>query len=215
MIKKTFIFFVLLIFLVSTASAATLSVGSKAKYHTIQSAVNAAKDGDTINVAAGTYKENVVVDNKHLKIIGQKGKYPTVYGFKNNEQDQGFDINGFKITKYGVSYVFNTASALVRNNYFMNCNLYIGGQVGDFTIMNNQFIGPKAGISGYDTSYLSITGNKFTKCNIGFEGSLMWTPIVSKNIFTQCGTAVKLYDVPLSGFNGNKYIKNTKNIVVV
>lgn len=213
MIKKTLILCVLLIFLVSTASAATLSVGPKAKYHTIQSAVNAAKNGDTISVAAGTYKENVVVGNKYLKIIGQKGKYPTVYGFNNKSPEGSFDINGFKITKYGVSYVFNTPAMLVRNNYFMNCQLVIHGVISSGSvIMNNQFIGPKAGLTTYDTGNLIITGNRFTKCKIGIDAGDTGIEKASGNIFTQCDFAVKIidwiYGTGLSGFSGNKYVNN-------
>jgi hypothetical protein len=45
--KIILILVVLILVLTSTASAATLKVGSHEKYKTIQSAVNAAKDGDT------------------------------------------------------------------------------------------------------------------------------------------------------------------------
>ena len=37
---------------------------------TIQAAVNAAVSGDTINVAAGTYDEQVVIDGKNLTLQG-------------------------------------------------------------------------------------------------------------------------------------------------
>jgi hypothetical protein len=57
---------------------ATLSIGSKTKYHTIQSAVNAVHDGDTIKVAYGTYKETVQ-NKKSLTILGTN--YPKVDRF--------------------------------------------------------------------------------------------------------------------------------------
>ena len=41
---------------------ATLTVGASGVYSTIQAAVNAANDGDTIVVGTGTYVEQVVVD---------------------------------------------------------------------------------------------------------------------------------------------------------
>jgi nitrous oxidase accessory protein len=49
------------------ASAANLSVGAGAQFTTIQQAVDAAKPGDTVLVAPGTYTENIVV-NKPLTI---------------------------------------------------------------------------------------------------------------------------------------------------
>jgi pectin methylesterase-like acyl-CoA thioesterase len=43
---------------------------SGAVYETIQDAVNAAASGDTIKVSAGTYNENVTINNKALTISG-------------------------------------------------------------------------------------------------------------------------------------------------
>jgi hypothetical protein len=50
-------------------AAATLNVPS-ATYPTIQAAINASSSGDTINVAAGTYVENVFLPHHSLNIIG-------------------------------------------------------------------------------------------------------------------------------------------------
>jgi len=51
------------------ASAANLTVGTGGQFKTIQEAVDAAKPGDTVLVAPGTYTENVVV-SKPLTITG-------------------------------------------------------------------------------------------------------------------------------------------------
>ena len=51
------------------ASAATLTVGAGGQFKTVQQAVDAAKPGDTVLVAPGTYTENVVV-SKPLTITG-------------------------------------------------------------------------------------------------------------------------------------------------
>ncbi len=129
-----------LLLLTSLGSAATISVGktSSYKYHTIQSAVNAAKSGDTILVADGSYPEvvkfrsdvnlqNIVTD---LKIQGAtvNGKYvyPRVYGFDMSHNDAGADINGFKLTRYGIDNSY-CGSHIYRNNYFENCGISIWG----------------------------------------------------------------------------------------
>src|SRR4051795_2426590 len=53
----------------------TLKVGPHARYHSIQKAVNAAKPGDTIKIANGTYRESVKIvgaNKRYLRLIGNK-----------------------------------------------------------------------------------------------------------------------------------------------
>ena len=52
------------------ASAATINVNPG---DSIQAAVNAAVSGDTINIAAGVYEEQVVVVEKDLTLLGEPG----------------------------------------------------------------------------------------------------------------------------------------------
>ncbi|MFN7828934.1 MAG: hypothetical protein ACK5RR_13295, partial [Acidobacteriota bacterium] len=54
----------------SPAPFATLKVGPGETYATIQSAINAAATGDTIEVAPGTYTENLTINGKNLIILG-------------------------------------------------------------------------------------------------------------------------------------------------
>ena len=202
----------MLLFLISTASAATLDVGPKAKYNTIQKAVDASKDGDTIRVAPGTYKENVKIDNKTISLIGTK--YPTVYGFGFESEDyveftHSLNINGFKISRYGVTFADSLSSpapiTTVRNNYFLNCNITLIHRKAGISVINNQFIGPNAGIRAYESSYDKVTGNKFINCEEAAMIRLGSIMKLSGNTFTKCGNCVYSCEAYFGEVSDNKF----------
>lgn len=58
---------------VNAAFAATLTVGPNGDYTTIQNAVDSAQSGDIIQVAAGTYVEQVTVDRPDLDVLTIRG----------------------------------------------------------------------------------------------------------------------------------------------
>jgi parallel beta-helix repeat protein len=97
-------------------SAATLTVGAGGQYTTIQQAMDAAKPGDTVLVAPGTYTENVVV-NKPLTITGTA----TVQAANSSKDvflvtSPGVHIDGLTITggASGVD-VANVSSCVITN----------------------------------------------------------------------------------------------------
>ena len=59
----------------TTAAADTLDVCQDGcTYSSIQSAIDAASDGDRIEIGPGTYNENLTIDNKQLELIGLAGR---------------------------------------------------------------------------------------------------------------------------------------------
>ncbi|RYY28129.1 MAG: nitrous oxide reductase family maturation protein NosD [Chitinophagaceae bacterium] len=89
----------------SNSSATTLRVGSDREYKTINSAIHAAKDGDTILVDKGLYREQNIIINKSVALIGTD--YPILDGEKKYEiisvTGNGVTVAGFRIMHSGIS----------------------------------------------------------------------------------------------------------------
>jgi parallel beta-helix repeat protein len=106
----------------SGVSAGGNSISVPGTYSTIQAAVNNAESGDTIEVAAGTYVENVLVKKDNLQIIGH-GMSDTV--LNGNVTGRGFQIeanqvsvSGFNVTNCETAILVNNASGCsITDNY--------------------------------------------------------------------------------------------------
>ena len=85
-----------------SAKAALTTIYVPTDYLTIQGAINAALNGDTIFVYNGTYFENIVV-NKTVSLIGQSEEN-TIISAKNssinalNVTSSNVNISGFSVT---------------------------------------------------------------------------------------------------------------------
>jgi nitrous oxidase accessory protein NosD len=221
--KKIFLISIVLILCLiiisSTASAATLKVGSKEKYKTIQNAVNAAHEGDTIIVNSGTYRENVHITKNSLTILG-KG-YPKVYGFYNSADGSGeygysnINVNGFSITKNGIDLSGIAVSGqIIRNNYFYSCSAAIAGDMAyNNLIKNNDFT--KGRIVLIDSG-VEIIGNKIKNADIGIvlgQGTGSGSGgTISQNNITGCNVGIEFYGESSADIYDN-YFNNKKNIV--
>ena len=94
---------------------ATLTVGLGGTYSTIQAAVDAAGNGDTIEIAAGIYREQVTVDGKNITIHGAGSgqtiiEAPDAASLVSNASDS----NSGRPTKYAVVTVKGDADATIE-----------------------------------------------------------------------------------------------------
>jgi hypothetical protein len=89
-------------------------VGSGFDYSTIQDAVGHAGNGDVINVAAGTYREQVTVDGKNLTINGA-GAGQTIIESPDAASlvSHASDANSTRPTKYAVVTVTDNADVTI------------------------------------------------------------------------------------------------------
>ncbi|MFH1733646.1 MAG: T9SS type A sorting domain-containing protein [bacterium] len=181
--KKLAITFMALTLLCLSASATILYVPSQ--YGFIQDAVNAAAVGDTIMVAAGTYFENVVI-NQGLYLFGEDmvtttidaggdGRAVTITGVAGSVGA----VRGFALTHTGsgISGSYACCGLLISSsgsgNWDVSWNLFIdnpdigylsfdGGAVHHCIFENNGFNGDyRRGVMASSSSSLNIENNDF------------------------------------------------------
>ena len=91
----------------------TLKVGKHARFHSIQKAVDAAKAGDTVKLADGTYRENV-------KIMGAKKRYLRLIGNKANPAKVVIDGTTLKGAKAQNAVFVNGANQVTVQGLTVN-----------------------------------------------------------------------------------------------
>jgi len=137
------------------AAGDTLHVGSGQTYSTIQAAINAANESDTIYVHSGTYTENIVID-KTLTITGEGSGSTTITG--NNTNDHAVRIKGI-FTSYltGVEMSgFTIQNTIAKSNSF--ADIYIEYSI-SCTISNCILKNSHYGIYAKQTDQCTISTN--------------------------------------------------------
>jgi parallel beta-helix repeat protein len=160
--------------LAGSVSAATLNVPGT--YSTIQAAVNAAFPGDTINVAAGTYTENVLI-NVSVDLNGNGSDVTTVKA--QDDQTPVFNVSAINVnisnfTITGVAGDLLTCNETVRTG----CKAGIGIFADYAGIYGNNITGNMFGVGSFAADYTVVSNNNIENSSIdgiGLGGGTGWT----------------------------------------
>jgi nitrous oxidase accessory protein len=187
------------------ADGRTLHVGKTKPFQSIQRAVDAAENGDTILVDAGVYKEGGIIIQKSIVLKGID--HPVLDGEYKHEilfiKGRNITIDGFKLQNTGRSEIKDIGAIMIYdshhvtaiNNIVDNANFGIALQNSKNCIVKNNSITAYGknevqsgnGIHCWKSDSLLIIGNTITghRDGIYFEfvtNSLVWRNISRKNV---------------------------------
>lgn len=182
-----YLLIIIIIFLTPVLTySATLNVPKQ--YKTIQSAINAAKKGDTVLVYPGTYVENIDFLGKAILVKSARGPVLTIIDgsyagsvvtFNNLCQEKSI-LDGFTVTKGNGSkgggvYCWEFASPTIRNNIITANIANIGGGIYcekfTSTVTNNIITDNVAGTGGGAYCFTLNTGSAEFSNNIIMNNS--------------------------------------------
>ncbi len=209
--------------LAQPAISQVLRVGKLQPFKTIKAALASAKDGDTVLVEAGNYKEqNLVIDKQIvLKGIG----YPLLDGEKKYEvvsvKADHVLVEGFKIVRSGVSSivdmggikVYDAENVVIKNNiieetffgiyiqYGKNCSV-----IGNRMMSSNKIEQQSGnGIHAWKSDSLVIVGNKVN----GHRDGMYFEFVTNSTIVNNTLTHNIRYGLHFMFSHRNFYISNS------
>ena len=202
---KRLLVFILVVLSFCTVAGRVIHVGKAEAIHSIKNAIALSKEGDTLLVHAGVYKEGNIIVNKRIVLKGLG--LPVLDGQKKFElisvKANGVTIDGFKIIHSGISSmddmggikIYDCRDVVIENNILEDTFFGIYTQFGkNCTIRNNRLTAYSIeeqqsgnGIHCWKSDSMRIIGNTVTghRDGIYFEfvtNSIIWRNISFKNI---------------------------------
>jgi hypothetical protein len=205
-----------------------LTVGAGEQYATLAAAAAASKNGDTIEIKAGTYVNQAVNINTNVTIQSLGG--PVIFtGTQNIANHKAFLVVNGNVTINGITFQnaavssadggngagirFESGNLTVKNSTFINNQdgiLTAANASATLTVDSSTFIGngastgPSAGFThaiyaGVIKS-LTVTNSNFEGTNVGHDvKSRAATSTITGNTFDDNGTASYSIDLPNGG----------------
>jgi len=175
-------------------------------YPTIQEAINAAKEGDTIFVEAGTYYEHVVVsktvslvgENKSTTVVDGNWRGTTVTITANNVSVSGFTIQHGHL--YGIHLVYSVASTIIDNVIIQNDVAGITFSYSNSNRIEDNIVA-SPGYSYLDHSYGNVIANNTINLSLWYSDNNM---IINNEIAED-----SQYGIGISNSNNNTVQNNT------
>ena len=142
-------------------------------------------------------------------MVNEKYVYPRVYGFDMGHEESGADINGFKLTRYGI---FMESAHIIRNNYFENCGILLSDQfTSNAQIINSKFTN-RTVYTGMDVMSSTIKGCTFSKCKVGV--SSRGAADIMNCTFSYCTKGVDVVPEGGAGVTYNTFDHCTEGVTV-
>lgn len=146
-----FLIFLIAIFISSFGYSQSIEVCSDCSINTLKEAISVAKNGDSIIVNSGEYKENDIIINKPLKIIGKNNT--VINGEKKGHilviKSDSVLVSGLTLKNVGQSYTKDFAAIYISRSKH-------------FTIQNSIFENVFFGILVEKSHYGKIANNKIS-----------------------------------------------------
>jgi len=171
-----------------TGNTWTVDDDGQADFHSIQNAINASSNGDTVLVLAGTYLEHVVV-NKTLTLVSNESAVIDASGaYESNLTPELANWNGITVISDNTiinGFIVNNAANYginIRANY---CSVY-NNTVYDCSVAGIRLYGETEGYSDVtlnNPSYNNITCNNVIYCGSGLFASTAIDNTLFNNTF--------------------------------